>query len=128
MIFVCVGTPVATVITFGMGYFVTRGVNDSNNYGFWKIGILENGWEGLDDIIVSNSYEWKIKYERQLLIRASTNEFPSLVLSVSTSIMFPKQKSKPSCMSGLSDVTVKWGGITPKSTLHGSNPDKIRPR
>ena len=45
LFFVCGGIPVVeTVITFGVGSIVTRSVNDSNNSGFWKIWILENGW------------------------------------------------------------------------------------
>ena len=45
----------ATVVKFGVGYIVKRGVNDSNNSGFLNLIILKNGEEGLDEIIMRNS-------------------------------------------------------------------------
>ena len=117
----------APVITFGIGYVVTRSTNDSNNFEFWKIGILENGWVGLDDIIVHNSHELKINDSRHQLGSSLTNVFPSLFISVSTSIIFPKHKFKASYTRGLLGGTIKWVGGTLKYTLHGSNTAKIRP-
>ena len=70
------GIPLETVIIFGVGSFVTKGITDSNNFGYWKIVILENGREGLDGIILHNSDEWKIKDTRHQISRYLTNLFP----------------------------------------------------
>ena len=78
MIFMCGGIPVATVIIFGVVYFGTRGINDSNNLRFWKIRILENRLERHDDIILRNLHELKIKDARYRLSRALKTLFPSL--------------------------------------------------